>query len=346
KEFKLIFSNITLYDFSQSRDIKNYISRITEVCNEYINTLSIHSILDLFTSLIEENRPPTQKHYTPHEIVTFMGNIIQAQKGESFFDPACGSGEFISEIIKNQVAISGSEYDVDRLKISKMKMLVNDLSPSNISPSYFTEGHNLKKNFDIILSNPPFSLKIPFDMEMHFCMYGKPPASNADFAFLQYCIFMLKDNGRAAIILPDGILFREGKEYEIRKKIIKNNHISAIIYLPKGIFKTTAIATNIIVFKKKQKTNDILMINVRKKNNLNVNLLLELITKRSTTEISRLTSLNEISAHDYNLSASLYFRPQVKKTDLKQLIMKQKELEEKLHSLQYAFQHKLTSLNL
>ncbi|EAM7824334.1 type I restriction endonuclease subunit M, partial [Salmonella enterica] len=83
-----------------------------------------------------------------------------------------------------------------------------------------------------------------------------------------------------------------------------------------------------------------------KKNNLNVNLLLELITKRSTTEISRLTSLNEISAHDYNLSASLYFRPQVKKTDLKQLIMKQKELEEKLHSLQYAFQHKLTSLNL
>ncbi|HGG4465832.1 TPA: N-6 DNA methylase, partial [Salmonella enterica subsp. enterica] len=47
----------------------------------------------------------------------------------------------------------------------------------------------LKKNFDIILSNPPFSLKIPFDMEMHFCMYGKPPASNADFAFLQYCIF-------------------------------------------------------------------------------------------------------------------------------------------------------------
>lgn len=85
KEFKLIFSNITLYDFSQSRDIKNYISRITEICNEYINTLSIHSILDLFTSLIEENRPPTQKHYTPHEIVTFMGNIIQAQKGESFF---------------------------------------------------------------------------------------------------------------------------------------------------------------------------------------------------------------------------------------------------------------------
>lgn len=83
--------------------------------------------------------------------------------------------------------------------------------------------------------------------------------------FLQYCIFMLKDNGRAAIILPDGILFREGKEYEIRKKIIKNNHISAIIYLPKGMFKTTAIATNIIVFKKKQKTNDILMINVRKK---------------------------------------------------------------------------------
>ncbi|EAV6352260.1 restriction endonuclease subunit M, partial [Salmonella enterica] len=60
----------------------------------------------------------------------------------------------------------------------------------------------------------------------------------------------------------------------------------------------------------------------------------------------RLTSLNEISAHDYNLSALLYFRPQVKKTDLKQLIMKQKELEEKLHSLQYAFQHKLTSLNL
>ncbi|WP_231282155.1 SAM-dependent methyltransferase [Salmonella enterica] len=56
-----------------------------------------------------------------------MGNIIQAQKGESFFDPACGSGEFISEIIKNQVAISGSEYDVDRLKISKMKMLVKSV---------------------------------------------------------------------------------------------------------------------------------------------------------------------------------------------------------------------------
>ncbi|WMC41761.1 N-6 DNA methylase [Salmonella enterica subsp. enterica serovar Gallinarum] len=92
--------------------------------------------------------------------------------------------------MKNQVAISGSEYDVDRLKISKMKMLVNDLSPSNISPSYFTEGHNLKKNFDIILSNPLFSLKIPFDMEMHFCMYGKPPTSNADFAFFYSIAFL------------------------------------------------------------------------------------------------------------------------------------------------------------
>lgn len=346
QEFNFIFSSIVLHKSSLNRDINKYICSVTEICKEYINTLSIHNILNLFTYIIEENRPQTQKHYTPHEIVSFMGNMLQAQKGESFFDPACGSGEFISEMIKSQVAIAGSEYEVDRLKISQMKILVSGLPPSNISPSYFTDKNSLKNKFDIILSNPPFSLKIPFDTEMCFCIYGKPPASNADFAFLQYCIFTLKDSGRAAIILPDGILFREGKEYEIRKKIIINKHISAIIYLPKGIFKNTAIATNIILFKKKQETNDILMINAREKNILDVNLLLKLVTERSTTEISRLTSINEIANYDYNLSVSLYFRPEVKKPELKQLIMRQQELEEKLHSLQYAFQHKLTSLNL
>lgn len=347
-EFDMLFSNFIFYNTSSNEDIKKYIESIiyfiSHDCAPYFNSLSIHNLIDLFTHIIEQLHPHIQKQYTPSEIVELMGGIIQAQNGESFSDPACGSGEFISEMIKNNVHIHGAESNMDRLKITRTKMLVSGITPSNITSTYFDEKNSFEEKFDFILSNPPFSLKNPVGKENNFCIYGEPPASNADFAFLQYFIYKLKDNGRAAIILPDGILFRSGKEHEIRRKIIKENHITAIIYLPRGVFKNTTIATNIIVLKKDNKPCDLFIIDAREKHTFNDDLILRLFIDRQETEISRIISMEEIDNNNYDLSASLYFKRKNNEPSLELIMQKQNELEEKLYSLQHDFQAQIVQL--
>ncbi|WP_420257453.1 N-6 DNA methylase, partial [Klebsiella michiganensis] len=324
--------------------INHIIHFISHYCPSTFNLLSIPKLIELFTHIIEQLHPHTQKQYTPSGIVELMGGIIQAQKGESFSDPACGSGEFISKMIKNNVHIHGSESNMDRLKITRTKMLVSGITPSNITSAYFDEKNNFEEKFDFILSNPPFSLKNPVDKKNNFCIYGEPPASNADFAFLQYFIYKLKDNGRAAIIFPDGILFRGGKEREIRKKIIKENHIIAVIYLPRGIFKNTAIATNIIVLKKDNKPCDLFIIDAREKNMFNDDQILRIFIDRQETEISKIISMEEIDNNNYDLSASLYFKRKNNEPSLELLMQRQNELEEKLCSLQHDFQARIARL--
>lgn len=344
EEFDFIFSNVTFYAPSLNKEIRNYIYRIFDFCNKHINTLSINYTLDIFSYIFETYHPQKEKHYTPKEITELMTHIIQEKQDGSFLDPACGSGEFISEAIKTLKDISGSEKSIDRLKISKMKALVNEISPSNITSTYFDAENTSERKFDFILSNPPFSLRMPSTTKNKFCIYGEPPASYADFAFLQYCIYKLKDNGRAAIILPDGVLFRSGKEHDIRKKIIDNNHITAIIYLPKGVFKNTAVATNILFLSKKSDNSDIFILDIRDKTNFDNQEVSKLFISRKATPISRYISRKEIADNNYNLSASLYFRHEVKEQSLALLINKQKALEERLLSLQHVFQSKLTKL--
>lgn len=345
-EFSYIFSDIIFHIKSSNMDVNKYISNIFQhLCYDYhYKKFSKIDIINIITSNIEQLRPLSQRHHTPNELVELMSKIVNIQDGDIFYDPACGSGEFISAMFNKNVMIYGTESIIERAKISKLKMLATGNNPLNITTPYFND-NNLPEKFDIILSNPPFSLKTPENMQKKICIYGEPPVSNADFIFLQFCIYKLKNNGCAAIIMPDSILFRSGKEQEIRKSFIEKGHISTIIFLPKGIFKNTYVPTSILLLRKQNDYDDILFIDARDKTTFNNDLIIHLFTERENNKLSKIVTKSEIADNDYNLSAALYFKEETEIPEIEQLIDNQKYLSSKLQDLHYDFIHTISRLS-
>ncbi len=154
-EFSYIFSDIIFHIKSSNMDVNKYISNIFQhLCYDYHHKkFSKIDIINIITSNIEQLRPLSQRHHTPNELVELMSKIVNIQDGDIFYDPACGSGEFISAMFNKNVMIYGTESIIERAKISKLKMLATGNNPLNITTPYFND-NNLPEKFDIILSNP------------------------------------------------------------------------------------------------------------------------------------------------------------------------------------------------
>lgn len=174
-----------------------------------------------------------------------------------------------------------------------------------------------EKKFDVVISNPPYSLQWNPKYDDRFNGYELAPKSKADYAFVLDIVYRLNDNGMALIILPHGVLFRGQREGNIRKQLIKNNLIDAIIGLPDKLFLNTDIPVLILVIKKNRPTSDILFIDSSKKyvkqskqndmNDKQINKIVDTYKNRREIEkYSRLVSLNEIEENDYNLNIPRY----------------------------------------
>ena len=156
--------------------------------------------------------------------------------------------------------------------------------------------------FDAVVANPPFSLRWDPTEEtakdFRFSRYGVAPKSAADFAFLLHGFHFLSDNGTMAIILPHGVLFRGGKEEVIRKKLLEDDNIDAVIGLPANLFYSTGIPVCILVLKKCRQ-------NYLRKDD--VDKIVETYQSRNEeSRFSRLVSLAEIKENDYNLNITRY----------------------------------------
>ena len=224
--------------------------------------------------------------YTPAEVSRIMAKVIgitdKTMRRQSVYDPTCGSGSLLlkaADEAPNGLTIYGQEQDVATTALARMNMILHGNAGADIAkggrstlsdPELFHQA-SLKK-FNFVVANPPFSTKSwhngfdPHNDEYGRFEYGVPPAKNGDYAFLLHVIASMNSNGKGAVILPHGVLFRGNAEKRIRTEIVQRGYIEGIIGLPANLFYGTGIAACIVVLDK-EKANareDIFMINAEK----------------------------------------------------------------------------------
>lgn len=277
--------------------------------------------------------------YTPAEVSRIMSKIIginkDSKQDDTIYDPTCGSGSLLLKAANEAprgLTIYGQEKDVSTVALAKMNMILHNNEMADIrqgdtitSPEFKNEGGGLK-TFDFAVANPPFSTKSwsngidPLNDEYkRFDGLGVPPDKNGDYAFLLHLNKSLKSNGKGAIILPHGVLFRGNVEGEIRKNIIKKGYFKGIIGLPANLFFGTGIPAAILVIDKESADarKGIFMIDASKgfikdgnKNRLREQDVRKIVdTFNNLLEIpkySRMVPLAEIEENENNLNIPRY----------------------------------------
>lgn len=259
------------------------------------------------------------------------------------YDPTSGSGSLLINIGKciarhmgseNNIKYYAQEFKENTYNLTRMNLVMRGILPDNITTR---NGDTLEEDWpyfedndpvgtydplyvDAVVSNPPYSQSwSPADKESdpRYNPFGLAPKTKADYAFLLHDLYHLKPDGIMTIVLPHGVLFRGGTEGAIRKNLIEGNHIDAIIGLPANIFFGTGIPTLIMVLKKHRENTDVLIVDASKgfakvgKNNVlracDIKKIVDTVTRRTETEkYSRIVSLDEIRANEYNLNIPRY----------------------------------------
>ncbi len=272
-----------------------------------------------------------------------LGIDENTRQDKSIYDPTCGSGSLLLKASslagKNGLTIYGQEKDISTTALCKMNMILHNSADADIAkggsstlsnPFFIKNG--MLQTFDYVVANPPFSLKNWTDglsidpkskqvINDSFNRFedGTPPEKNGDFAFLLHIIKSLKDTGKGAVILPHGVLFRGNAEGAIRKNLLTKGYIKGVIGLAPNLFYGTSIPACVIVLDKEnaRARKGVFLIDASKdfKKDGNKNRLREqdvqkmIDTFNALKEIpyySKMVSLEEISANDYNLNIARY----------------------------------------
>ena len=285
--------------------------------------------------------------YTPHEVSLLMSEIVADHLKDrneiKIYDPTSGSGSLLINIGKsvakfidneNNIKYYAQELKQNTYNLTRMNLVMRGILPDNIVTRngdtleddwpYFDENDPIGTYdplyVDAVVSNPPYSQAWnPTDKESdpRYARFGLAPKGKADYAFLLHDLFHLKSDGIMTIVLPHGVLFRGGEEGEIRKNLIEQNHIDAIIGLPANIFFGTGIPTIIMVLKQKRSNTDVLIVDASKgfikvgKNNKlrasDIKRIVDVVTKReSVQKFSKVVSRDEIRKNEYNLNIPRY----------------------------------------
>jgi type I restriction enzyme M protein len=269
--------------------------------------------------------------YTPQAVSKVLAKIVTTGKTrlKSVYDPTCGSGSLLLRVAR-EVQVSnfyGQELNRTTYNLCRMNMILHDVHYRKFDirqEDTLEHPQHIDKRFEAVVANPPFSAQWSanplFMTDERFSQYGKlAPSSKADFAFVQHMIYQLSDNGTMAIVLPHGALFRGGAEQHIRRYLIdERNYLDAVIGLPANIFYGTSIPTCILVFKKcREMPEDVLFIDasqhfekVKTQNMLreeDINKIVDTYRNRlEEPRYSKIASLEEIRANDYNLNIPRY----------------------------------------
>lgn len=285
--------------------------------------------------------------YTPHEVSVLMSHIIAHELKHKdtieIYDPTSGSGSLLINIgeavekyakSKDSITYYAQELKANTYNLTRMNLIMRGIKASNIKTRngdtleddwpYFDEndpqGTYNALYVDAVVSNPPYSQAWDpsfKDSDPRYSRFGLAPKTKADFAFLLHDLYHLKPDGIMTIVLPHGVLFRGGEEGEIRKQLIEQNHIDAIIGLPANIFFGTGIPTVIIVLKQKRQNTDVLIVDASKhflkegKNNKlqasDIKRIVDAVINRDSCEkFSQLVSKQTLRDNGYNLNIPRY----------------------------------------
>lgn len=206
--------------------------------------------------------------YTPKSIVNLIAEMIEPYKG-IIYDPACGSGGMFVQSIKfienhhgnkKEISIYGQEYTNTTYKLAKMNLAIRGISGNLGEKAADTFGDDQHKDLkaDYIMANPPFNQKDwradnELTADPRWKGYEVPPKSNANYAWILNMVSKLSDQGVAGFILANGALSGGGEEYKIRKQLIENDLVEAILVLPRNLFYTTDISVTLWIINKNKK---------------------------------------------------------------------------------------------
>lgn len=287
--------------------------------------------------------------FTPQTVSKLLAKIVMLGKDEKnkvnkIYDPACGSGslllqakkQFTEHIIED--GFYGQEINMTTYNLARMNMFLHNINYDKFNiergNTLLDPKHNNDKPFDAIVSNPPYSIKwVGSDDPIlinddRFAPAGVlAPKSKADFAFIMHSLSYLSSKGRAAIVTFPGIFYRGGAEQKIRKYLVDNNFVEAVIQLPDNLFFGTSIATCILVLAKNKTSTDTFFIDAGKefKKATNNNILTEeniktilstFASKENKRYFAESVPYEKIVENDYNLSVSTY----VEKEDTREKI--------------------------
>lgn len=275
------------------------------------------------------------EYYTPQEVSEVLAKITVVGKTRvnKVYDPAAGSGSLLLKFAKvlgreNVGGFFGQEINLTTYNLARINMFLHEVNYENFNLAHgdtlIDPHHWDDEPFEAIVSNPPYSIRWEGDAnpllinDERFAPAGVlAPKSKADLAFTMHMLSWLAVNGTAAIVEYPGVLYRGGAEQKIRKYLIDNNYVDAVIQLPPDLFFGTTIATCIIVLKKSKTDNSVLFIDASaefkrlgNKNKLlpehQQQILETFINRADVDHLAKLVPNEGIAANDYNIAVSSY----------------------------------------
>jgi len=280
--------------------------------------------------------------YTPSEVVRLLVELLQPDEGMEVYDPTVGSGGMLIQSKKyveesggdiNKIDLFGQEDSGTTWSICKMNMILHGAGGANIqnedtlAKPQHVDANGEIRSFDRVIANPPFSQNYSRDGMTHqsrFHTWLPEGGKKADFMFVQHMVASLKQNGKMAVVMPHGVLFRGGEEKTCRQAFIEEGILEAVIGLPQGLFYGTGIPACVLVINKANaaKRKHVVFINADReyKEGKNQNSLrpediekithvYAALTSDSTEEISkyaRSVSVAELEAEEFNLNIRRY----------------------------------------
>ena len=298
------------------------------------------------------------QYFTPadvSELLTRLGTIGKTAVNK-VYDPACGSGSLLlkAERVLGKGNIRqgffGQEIDLTTYNLCRINMFLHNIEYDKFSivreDTLVSPQHWDDEPFDLIVSNPPFS--VPWEGDRNPVLINDPrfspagvlaPQSKGDMAFIMHSLSWLASDGAAAIVCFPGIMYRGGAEQKIRKYLIDNNFVDAVIQLPSNLFLNVTISVDIMVLRKNKKDNRVLFVDasgefvkVTKNNRLsddNIARIVGAVADRSEiAHFSHLAAYDEVAENGYNLSVSTYVEAEDtrEKIDIKKLNAEIKEI--------------------
>ena len=388
-----IFRNIS-FNSSNLGDKKDKNSRLKNLLTDF-NKLDVKpSSLDgqdvlgdtyefLISNFASDAGKKAGEFYTPKEVSTLLARLTKSKSGARIYDPTCGSASLLikagQQVEDNNFSLYGQEANGSTWALAMMNMFLHGFDNASIrwgdtlrNPKH-TEGDNLMK-FDTVVANPPFSLDKWGQEEAEEDKYnrftrGLPPKSKGDWAFISHMIeSAYEDTGMVGVVVPHGVLFRSGAEGRIRRRVIEDNLLDAVIGLPANLFFGTGIPAAILIFNKaKDKRTETLFIDAsgEYKSGKNQNVLrpedldhiVETYNKFKENKAkpdvledkySYVSELKEMTENEYNLNIPRYVdtfeeEAEISITEVQTEITK---LENELEAVQQKMQEYLKELSL
>jgi type I restriction enzyme M protein len=276
--------------------------------------------------------------YTPPEVSELIAELVEPVEGDEICDPTCGSASLLMKCGKEvhrrfngsrKYALFGQEAIGSTWALAKMNMFLHGEDNHRIewgdtirNPKLLDSEHTLK-HFDVVVANPPFSLEKWGHESAANDKFGRfrrglPPQTKGDYAFVLHMIETLKPKtGRMGVVVPHGVLFRGASEAKIRKQLVDDNLLDAVVGLPEKLFFGTGIPAAILIFRRNKADKNVLFIEAsreykdgKNQNQLSEDNVAKIVEayqdRKDKNKYAHLATLQEIKENDYNLNIPRY----------------------------------------